>query len=59
MRIHKVTIFDADPTDDDAYNALVAEAKAAGGDTIIDPRYDKSSFWGYIDAEGVVVKYMK
>ena len=59
LRIHKTTIFESNPTDEDAYQALLKVAKELGADTVINPKYTEMWWFGYMDAEGIAVRYKK
>lgn len=59
VSIKKLTLFHADPTKEQANEALKEKARVIGADAVINVKYDSGvglATWGYMDAEGVGVK---
>jgi hypothetical protein len=60
VSVKKLTIFHKDPTKEQANNALIERARVMKADAVINIKY-KSGIglmtWGYIDANGVAVKF--
>lgn len=61
VSIKKLHLFNADPTKEQANEALVRSAKKIGADAVINTKYDSGvgfTTWGYIDAKGLGVKLL-
>jgi hypothetical protein len=60
VSVKKLTIFHKDPTKEQANDALIERARVMKADAVINIKY-KSGIglmtWGYIDANGVAVKF--
>lgn len=57
--IKKLTIFDPDPTQEQANTVMAVKAKNMGADAVINTTYKKGvglTTWGYIKASGEAVK---
>lgn len=62
VSVKKLTIFNADPTREQANGALVEKARSMGADAVIRIKYTTGiglTTWGYIDAKGTGVKLME
>ena len=60
VSVKKLTIFDPDPTKEQANEALIERARAIGADAVVKVTYQSGvgfTTWGYIDAKGVGVKF--
>lgn len=61
VEIKKLTIFNADPTEEMANDLLRQKAKQMGADAVINVRYDSGmglTTWGYIEATGIAVRFV-
>lgn len=61
VSVKKLTIFHADPTKEQANNALIERARTLGADAVINVTYQSGiglTTWGYIDAKGLAVKLL-
>lgn len=59
ISIKKLTVFNADPTRDQANELLREKARAIGADAVIQVKYMNGiglTTWGYLDAQGMGVK---
>lgn len=59
ISIKKLTVFNADPTRDQANELLREKARAIGADAVIQVKYMNGiglTTWGYLDAQGIGVK---
>lgn len=62
VSVKKLTVFHANPTKEQANEALIAKAKVLGADAVINITYESGigfTTWGYIDAKGTAVKFTK
>ena len=62
VAVKKLTIFNSNPTTDDANLKLEQEAKKVGGDAVIKVKYTGGATWdswGAMKAEGVAIKFIK
>jgi hypothetical protein len=62
VSVKKLTIFHADPTKEQANEALIEKAKVLGADAVINITYTAGvgmTTWGYMDARGTAVKFTK
>ena len=60
VSVKKLTVFHKDPTKEQANEALVEKARIIGADAVIKVSYKSGigfTTWGYIDANGVGVKF--
>ena len=60
VSIKKLTVFHPDPTKEQANDALTERARAIGADAVIGVTYKSGvgfTTWGYMDANGVGVKF--
>ncbi len=62
VSVKKLTMFHADPTREQANEALIEQARVVGADAVINVTY-KSGIglmtWGYMDAKGSGVKFVE
>lgn len=61
VSVKKLTVFHADPTKEQANEALRERARIIGADAVIDVTYKSGvgfTTWGYIDANGTGVKLL-
>lgn len=61
VSVKKLTLFHADPTKEQANEALIERARALGADAVINITYKTGigfTTWGYIDANGLAVKLL-
>ena len=59
VSIKKLTVFNSNPTKEQAIEALKDKARILGADAVIDVKYDfgvGATTWGYMDATGKAVK---
>lgn len=59
ISIKKLTVFNADPTREQANDLLKEKARVIGADAVIHVRYESGigmTTWGYMDAKGMGVK---
>lgn len=59
VSVKKLTVFNKDPTKEQANEALMEKARAIGADAVINVTYETGiglTTWGYIDAKGTGVK---
>lgn len=59
VSVKKLTVFHADPTKEQANEALIEKARLIGADAVIKVTYQSGvgfTTWGYIDAKGTGVK---
>ena len=62
VSIKKLTAFHADPTRQQANDELKKRAAALGGNGVINVQYQSGfglTTWGYMDAQGVAVKFVE
>lgn len=61
ISVKKLTVFHADPTKEQANEALSEKARAIGADAVVNVVYTSGiglTTWGYIDANGTGVKLL-
>jgi len=61
ISVKKLTLFHADPTKEQANEALSEKARAIGADAVINVIYQSGvglTTWGYMDATGIGVKLL-
>ena len=61
VSVKKLTVFHADPTREQANEALIERASAVGADAVVDVQYKKGvgfTTWGYLDASGMAVRFV-
>ncbi len=61
VSVKKLTIFHADPTREQADEALIEKARVLGADAVINVTYESGiglMTWGYMDAKGAGVKFV-
>ena len=59
VSVRKLTVFHADPTKEQANEALSEKARSIGADAVVNTRYNSGigfTTWGYLDANGMGVK---
>ena len=60
VTVKKPTVFDRNPTQEDANQALTEKARAMGADAVINATYlsgvDAATSWAQIEAKGVAVR---
>jgi len=62
VSVKKLTIFHADPSKEQANEALIEKAKLLGADAVINIKYETGvglTTWGYMDAKGTAVRFTK
>jgi hypothetical protein len=62
VSVKKLTVFHADPTKEQANQALIEKARLLGADAVINVKYESGvgfTTWGYMDAKGTAVKFTK
>lgn len=62
VSVKKLTVFHADPTKEQANEALIEKAKLLGADAVINVTYSSGvgfTTWGYMDAKGKAVRFTK
>jgi hypothetical protein len=62
VSVKKLTVFHKDPTKEQANEALAERARMIGADAVIKVTYESGvgfTTWGYIDAKGIGVKFIK
>ncbi|NJD89374.1 MAG: YbjQ family protein [Betaproteobacteria bacterium] len=62
VSVKKLTVFHADPTKEQANQALIEKARLLGADAVINVRYESGvglTTWGYMDAKGTAVRFTK
>ncbi len=62
VSVKKLTAFHADPTKEQANEALVGKARLLGADAVINIVYSSGvglTTWGYMDAKGKAVRFTK
>jgi len=62
VSVKKLTVFHADPTKEQANQALIEKARLLGADAVINVKYESGvglTTWGYMDAKGTAVKFAK
>ncbi len=62
VSVKKLTIFHANPTREQANDALTDKARAIGADGVVKVKYDYGvglTTWGYMDAKGIAVKFIE
>lgn len=62
VSVKKLTVFNKDPTKEQANAALVEKARVIGADAVIKVTYESGigfTTWGYIDAKGIGVKFVQ
>jgi hypothetical protein len=62
VSVKKLTAFNKDPTKEQANEALVEKARSIGADAVIKVTYQSGvgmTTWGYMDAKGIAVKFIK
>lgn len=62
VSVKKLTIFHADPTKEQANEALIEKARLLGANAVINVTYSTGvglTTWGYMDAKGTAVKFTK
>jgi hypothetical protein len=62
VSVKKLTVFHADPTKEQANEALIGKARLMGADAVINVKYESGvglTTWGYMDAKGTAVKFSK
>ena len=60
VSVKKLTIFHADPTKEQANEALIEKARILGANAVINIMYSSGvgfTTWGYMDAKGTAVKF--
>jgi uncharacterized protein YbjQ (UPF0145 family) len=60
VRIKKLTLFNKNPTKEQANEALIERARVMGADAVVNVVYKHGigvTTWGYIDAKGMAVKF--
>jgi len=60
VSVKKLTVFNKDPTKEQANKALIEKARVIGADAVINVTYKSGvgfTTWGYIDAKGTAVKF--
>jgi hypothetical protein len=60
VSVKKLTVFHKNPTKELANEALIERARVLGADAVINIKYKSGvglTTWGYIDANGVAVKF--
>ena len=59
VSVKKLTVFDKDPTKEQANEALIEKARSIGANAVIKIAYTSGvgfTTWGYMDAKGIGVK---
>jgi hypothetical protein len=62
VSVKKLTVFHADPTKEQANEALIEKARLLGANAVINVKYESGvglTTWGYMDAKGTAVKFAK
>lgn len=62
VSVKKLTVFHADPTKEQANEALIEKARLMGANAVINVKYESGvglTTWGYMDAKGTAVKFAK
>lgn len=62
VSIKKLTVFNKDPTKEQANEALIEKARKIGADAVINVTYKSGvglTTWGYIDSKGTGVKLVE
>lgn len=62
VSVKKLTVFHADPTKEQANQALIEKARLLGADAVINVKYESGiglTTWGYMDAKGTAVRFTK
>lgn len=62
VSVKKLTVFHADPTKEQANDALIEKARLLGADAVINITYSSGiglTTWGYMDAKGTAVRFTK
>jgi len=60
VSVKKLTIFHADPTKEQANEALIEKARILGANAVINIMYSSGvgfTTWGYLDAKGTAVRF--